>query len=84
MTCPLTGVVPGPVKVKVELSMVDGFIASLKAAVTMVLGQAPLAPLGGATDITVGRVKLGFPPPLSGSLHPVATRSSRNDMKQIV
>jgi hypothetical protein len=64
--------------------MVEGFMASAKAAVTMVLGQAPPAPLGGATDITVGAVNVGFPPLLSGSLHPVATTSSRNDRKQIV
>ena len=51
MTCPFTGVVPGPVNVKVELSILEGFIVSLKAAVAMVLGQEPLA---GVTDTTDG------------------------------
>jgi hypothetical protein len=46
--------VPGPISVKVVLSMVKGFIASLKVAVTMVLGQISDAPTGGATEITVG------------------------------
>jgi len=56
----------------------------LKVAVTIVLIQAPLAPLRGATDTTTGAVKPGLPPDSSGSLHPVATKSSRIDMKQIV
>ena len=34
--------------------MVAGFIASLKVAVTTVLGQTPTEPLGGVTEITVG------------------------------
>jgi len=46
--------VPGPVKVKVVVLIVAGFIASLKVAVTTVLGQTPAAPLGGVTEITVG------------------------------
>jgi hypothetical protein len=53
-------------------------------AVTIVLIQAPLAPVSGATDTATGAVKPGFPPDSSGSLHPVATKSSRIDMKQIV
>jgi len=64
--------------------MVEGFIALLKVAVTTVFGHAPAAALGGAADITVGGVRVGFPPVSSGSLHPVATTSSRNTMKQIV
>jgi hypothetical protein len=45
--------VPGPVKVKVVagLMIVAGVMASLKVAVTAVLGQAPFA---GVTEITVG------------------------------
>lgn len=54
MTAPVTGVIPGPVKVNVVVLMVEAFIASLKVAVTKVLGQMPGAPLGGATEITVG------------------------------
>jgi hypothetical protein len=51
VTTPVTGVVPGPVKVKVVVLIVAGFIASLKVAVTAVLGQTPFA---GVTEITVG------------------------------
>ena len=46
--------VPGPVKVKVVVLIVAGFIASLKVAVTTVLGQTPTAPASGVTEITVG------------------------------
>ena len=45
---------PGPVKVKVVVLIVEDFIASLKVAVTTVLGQMPDEPFGGATEITVG------------------------------
>jgi hypothetical protein len=51
VTCPLTGVVPGPVKVKVVPSMVEGFIASLNVAVAMALGHVPLA---GVIETTAG------------------------------
>jgi hypothetical protein len=46
--------VPGPVNVKVVVLIVAGFIASLKVAVTAVLGHIPKARLGGVTEITVG------------------------------
>jgi hypothetical protein len=46
--------VPGPVKVKVVVLIVAGLIASLKVATTTLLGHIPLAPFGGATEITVG------------------------------
>jgi hypothetical protein len=46
--------VPGPVKVKVVVLIVEGFIASLKVAVTTVLGQTPVVAVGGVTEITVG------------------------------
>ena len=45
---------PGPVKVNVVVLIVEGFIASLKVATTTLLGHIPLAPSGGATEITVG------------------------------
>ena len=45
---------PGPVKVKVVVLIVAGFIGWLKVAVTTVLGQTLVAPLGGVTEITVG------------------------------
>lgn len=46
--------VPGPVNVKVAVLMVAGFIARLKVAVTTVLGQIPVIPFRGVTEITVG------------------------------
>jgi hypothetical protein len=46
--------VPGAVKVKVVVLIVEGFIASLKVATTTVLGHIPTAPLGGVTEITLG------------------------------
>jgi hypothetical protein len=48
-----TGGVPA-VKVKVVVLIVAGFIASLKVAVTAVLGQMPTARFRGVTEITVG------------------------------
>ena len=53
-TTPATGVVPGPIKVKVVLLMVVGFIASLKVAVGTELGQTPIVPTGGVSEITIG------------------------------
>jgi hypothetical protein len=70
--------------VKVVTFRVAGFIALLNVAVTIVLRQAPLAPPKGATVVTVGGVRVGFPPVLSGSLHPIVVIRSRNAMKQIV
>ena len=54
VTAPATGVVPGPVKVKVVVLMVAGFMAWLKVAVTTVLGQTPAAPFAGVSETTVG------------------------------
>jgi hypothetical protein len=48
-----TPVTPGDT-VKVVVEMVTGFMASLKVAVTTVLGHTPMAPLGGVTEITAG------------------------------
>jgi hypothetical protein len=48
--------VPGPVNVKVVALIVAGFMATLKVAVTIVLGQTPTAPARGVTEITVGGV----------------------------
>jgi hypothetical protein len=47
------GGVPGSVKVKVVVLIVEGFIASLKVAVTTVLGHTPTARTG-VTELTVG------------------------------
>jgi hypothetical protein len=44
------------VKVKVVVLIVAGFIASLKVAVTTVLGQTPVARFGGAVETTVGGI----------------------------
>ena len=82
MTSPDTLALVGPVNVKVEALIVKGFIASLNLAETIVLVHAPLAPVG-ATEITVGGARPGASV-LSGSLHPLATRSNRNVVKQIV
>jgi hypothetical protein len=46
--------VPGPVKVNVVVVIVAGLIASLKVAVTTVLGQTLAARLAGISEITVG------------------------------
>jgi hypothetical protein len=40
--------------VKVVVLIVAGFIASLKVAVTAVLGHTPAVRFGGVTEITVG------------------------------
>jgi hypothetical protein len=45
--------VPGIVKVKVVVLIVEGFIASLNVAVTTVLGHTP-AVRTGVTELTVG------------------------------
>jgi hypothetical protein len=65
VTTPVTVVVPGPASVKVVPSMVAGFIATLKAAVTIVLEHEPMAPPRGATEFTVGGVTVGLVPVLS-------------------
>ena len=54
VTAPVTGVTPGPARVKVVMLIVLGCIASLNVAVTTVLGQTPATPFGGVTEITVG------------------------------
>jgi hypothetical protein len=81
--CPATGAEAGPVSVKVVALMVDGFMALLKVAVTAALAQAPLAPLGGATEITAGAVTPGLLPLLSESPHPVAKMRSNSAAYQI-
>ena len=63
--------------------MVAGFIALVKVAVTSVFGEGPCGTGRRRHDTTVGGVRPGFPPVSSGSLHPVATTSSRNAVKQI-
>jgi len=61
VTTPATGVVPGPVKVKVVVLMVEGFIARLKVAVTTELGQTPVEPFSGVSEITVGGGHMALP-----------------------
>jgi hypothetical protein len=46
--------VPGAVKVKVVVLIVEGFIASLNVATTEVFWHIPVAPPAGATESTVG------------------------------
>ena len=50
MIVPVTGVAPGPVKVKVVALIVVGSIACGKVAATTVLGHIPAEPLGGVTE----------------------------------
>ncbi len=65
--------------------MVAGFIALLNVTVTTVLGHAPGAALGGASEIAVGGVTVGLGVELwSGSLHPAVKMSSRNAANPIV
>ena len=47
----------GPVKVKVVVLIVEGFIASLKVAATTELGQMPVEPFGGVTETDRGQVQ---------------------------
>jgi hypothetical protein len=54
VTVPATGVVPGPVTVKVSGVIVAAFIASLKVAEIFVLVGTPVAPLAGLVEVTVG------------------------------
>jgi len=82
-TVPATGVVPAAnVNVVAGEMIVAGFMALLNVAVTTAPWQTPVAPPKGTTETTVGGVRgePGFAAPafLSGSLHPVATMSSRN------
>jgi len=76
-------VTPGAT-VKVVALMVEGFIALLKVAVITALGHTPAAPLAGATEITVGGLRVGLVPALSGSLHPAAKMIRRNAVNQIL
>jgi hypothetical protein len=75
-------ITPG-VTVKVVALMVAGCIATLKVAVITAVGQTPAAPRGGVSEITVGGIRPGLVPVLSGSLHPAAKMSSRNAMNQM-
>src|SRR5580704_5273499 len=72
------------VTVKVVALMLEGFIALLKVAVTVVFGQTPFAPLAGITETTVGGVTVRLTPALSGSLHAAPTISDRSAVNQII
>src|SRR5476651_647554 len=54
VTVPWTGVLPGPLNVKVEGVSVAGSIASLNVAVRVVLTPTRLEPSTGAVEVTVG------------------------------
>jgi hypothetical protein len=75
-------VTPGAT-VKVEAVMVATFMASLKVAVTTVLGHAPKAPVGGAMEITVGGIRSGFLK-RSGSPHPVTKVIIKNAVNHVL
>jgi hypothetical protein len=62
--------------VKVVASIDAGLIALLNVAVTLVLGHAPDAPVGGITDITEGGVNVGLVSLLPGSPHAIMKTSS--------
>jgi hypothetical protein len=81
VTTPATGVVPGPVKVKVVSVIVAGFIATLKVAVTGALGHTPVAAARGATGLTIGVANSGLAPELQ---QPVLKMSSRNAINPIL
>jgi hypothetical protein len=83
-TAPVTLVPPGPVRVKVVVSIVAGFMGLLKVApmIRPLLGQTLVEAFSGVTEITVGGV-VGAPglpafPFLSESPHPATTAASRN------
>jgi hypothetical protein len=64
VTVPVTGVVPGPVTVKVVVLMVAGFIACGKVAATSALGHTRVAPIGGVTETGGAGGRHGFAPVL--------------------
>jgi hypothetical protein len=72
--------VPGAVNVKVVALIVEGFIGTLKVAVTAALEQTPTAPARGTTEI-VGGVNSGLAP---GLQHPGLKMSNKKAKKQIV
>ncbi len=59
MTVPVTAAAPGPVSVKVLLSIVEAVIASLKVASTAWLIGTLTARLAGTVEMTVGGVGAG-------------------------
>jgi hypothetical protein len=69
-TVPITGVAPGPVKVKVAALMVAGFIGSLNVAETSVLTGTPAAPIVGTVETTVGAPVLKLHAKLLASAFP--------------
>jgi hypothetical protein len=90
VTAPFTLAPPGPVKVKVVVLTVAGFIALLKVALMIIplFGQTPVEAFSGVTEITVGGVvgAPGFPafPFLSESLHPATRAASRKAEIQVL
>jgi hypothetical protein len=58
VTMPVTAAPPGPVTVKVDVSIVVAFIASLKAAVMICVSGTPVAPFAGTVETTVGTAVL--------------------------
>jgi hypothetical protein len=63
------------------LSIVAGFIATLKVAVTAVLGQTPAALFRGVTEVTVGVAKPGLAP---GLQHPGLKMRSKDAANQLL
>jgi hypothetical protein len=69
-TVPVTGVTPGPVKVKVAALIVAGFIASLNVADTRVFRGTPVPPIVGTVEMTVGAPVVKLHTKLLGSAFP--------------
>jgi hypothetical protein len=70
VTLPATGVVPGPVTVKVAALIVAAFMASLNVAEIAVLTGTPTAPSTGTVEITVGAPVLKLQTKLAASAMP--------------
>jgi hypothetical protein len=70
VTVPVTGVTPGPVKVKVATLIVAGFIGSLNVAETGVLTGTSVAPIVGTVETTVGAPVVKLHTKLLGSAFP--------------
>ena len=76
LTVPVSAGSPAPMTVKLVVSMVVAFIASLKVATTLLLSATDVAVSAGPVSVTVGTVP---PPLLLLLLHPdirVASRSA--------
>jgi hypothetical protein len=77
VTAPATAVPPGPVTVKLDEVIEEGFIAMLKVALIAVLIATAVAPLAGMVDTTDGTVTVSCP-------HPAMKTTNRNAKKHVI